>query len=118
MFALIKRQEERDENLASYFYSILLSTKTILLLFVLRYTKAKDLFLSYPYNFIFKIFIIFIFIIWYFVCKNYFIKQGNYRRINSYYEALYMNKNKRMALVGIIYCVFTFTMVIAPSFFF
>ncbi len=115
MFALVKRVGEKDENLASLFYSVLLSTKTILLFIVLRYTEAKNILLLYPYDRIFKIFMLMIFVVWYFVCKYYFIEKENYKRIVDFYEMKYEGKNKKMALFGIIYSLSTFLLFILPS---
>jgi len=117
MFALIKRVGEKDENLASLFYSVLLSTKTILLFLFLRYTPAKNILLQYPYGAIFKICMLLIFVVWYFVCKYYFIKKGNYKRIIELYEIKYTGKNKNIALLGIMYAICTFLLFILPSFF-
>jgi hypothetical protein len=113
MFALIKRVGEKDENLASFFYSILLSTKTILLFFFLRYTAAKNILLHYDR--IFKISMLMIFVIWYFVCKYYFIKKENYKKIVNFYEEEYKGKNKKMAFLGIVYSICTFLLFILPS---
>ena len=115
MFALIKRVGEKDENLASLFYSVLLSTKTILLFFFLRYSEAKNIFLHYPYDRIFKIFMLIIFVAWYFVCKYYFIKKENYKKIIDFYEREYEGKNKKIALLGIVYSISTFLLFILPS---
>lgn len=115
MFTLIKRVGEKDENLASSFFSILLSTKTILLLFFLRYTEAKNIFSQHPYDHIFKVFILIIFVVWYFFCKNYFLKKENYKRIVVFYENKYNGKNRELVLIGIIYSILTFILFISPS---
>ncbi len=108
MFALIKRVGEKDENLASLFYSVLLSTKSLTLFFIIRYTDARALFLLSPYNNILKVSMAAVFFIWYFACKSYFLKRGNYIKIIAFYEKKYAGKNQRMAIVGIIYSICTF----------
>lgn len=115
MFALIKRVGEKDENLASSFFSILLSTKTILLLFFLRYTEVNKIFLLHPYDRIFKVSIILIFVVWYFICRYYFLRKENYKRIVDFYEKKYSGKNRELALIGIIYSICTFLLFILPS---
>lgn len=115
VFALIKRVGEKDENLASLFYSVLLSTKTTLLFFFMRYTDVKNIFFNHPYDRIFKIGMLMIFVMWYFICKHYFIKKENYKRVISFYEKKYESKNKKMALLGIIYSICTFLLFILPS---
>jgi len=117
MFALIKRVGEKDENLASLFYSILLSTNTGLILFVLRYIVPKGFFLQYPYNVLPKLMYVSILFIWYFVCKFYFLKKENYIRIIDHYENKYESQNKRMALIGITYSLITFISFISLAMF-
>lgn len=113
MFALVKRVGEKDENLASSFYSILLSTKSILLLsVVIRFSNYKVFFLEYPYSYGLKLFMGIIFIAWYFICKHYFIKKENYKRIIEYYENKLIDKNKLIAAIGILYFIFSFLFVI------
>ncbi|MFZ4456438.1 MAG: hypothetical protein ACOYOT_09475 [Bacteroidales bacterium] len=108
MFTLIKRVGEKDENLASSFFSILLSTTTITLFFPLRFIIPKGFFTPRPYDVLIKITLGSIFIIWYFICKYYFLKKENHVRIIASYEEIYLGKNKSMALLGIIYSLVTF----------
>lgn len=115
VFALIKRVGEKDEDLASLFYSVLLSTKTLLLFYFMRYTDAKNLFFNHPYNRIFTLGMFLIFVMWYFFCKYYFVKKENYKRIISFYESKYEGQNKKMALLGVIYSICTFLLFILPS---
>lgn len=109
MLCLIKRVGEKDENLASSFFSILLSTTSIALSFPLKFIIPKGLFTPYPYDLFIKIALGFIFVIWYFVCKYYFIKTENHVRIIRFYETKHPDKNKKMALFGIFYSLITFT---------
>ena len=108
MFALIKRVGEKDENLASSYFSILLSTNTVALCFLLKFVIPKGLFTTYPYNILIKITLGSVFVIWYFVCKHYFLKKENQIRIIAFYEEEYLEKSISMALMGIIYSLFTF----------
>ena len=108
VFKLVKRVGEKDENLASSFFSILLSTNTIAFFFPLKFVIRKEFFTPYPYNVLIKAILVSIFFIWYFICKNYFLEKENYARINAYYEIKYEGKNKKMALIGFFYCLFTF----------
>lgn len=108
MFALIKRVGEKDENLASFFYSVLLSTQSLMFLFFLRFIITKGFFEHNPYNIILRVSLISVFFIWYFFCKYYFLKKENYKRIIILYEEKYPNKNSKMALIGIFYALLTF----------
>lgn len=108
MFALIKRVGEKDENLASFFYSVLLSTQSLTLLFFLRFIVPKGFFEQNPYNIILRVSLISVFFIWYFFCKYYFLKKENYKRIIILYEGKYPNKNSKIALIGIFYALLTF----------
>lgn len=108
MFALIKRVGEKDENLASFFYSILLSTQSLMFLFFLRFIFPKDFFTNNTYGIILKISLVAVFFIWYFFCRYYFLKKENYKRIIMLYEGKYPNKNSKPALIGIFYALLTF----------
>lgn len=108
MFGLIKRIEVKDENLASQFYSGLLSTHTLILFFPLRYFFPKGYFTSTLNSIILKFLMASIFVIWYFICTNYFVKKKNYFRIINNYEKKYHDKKKSMATIGIVYSLFTF----------
>jgi len=107
MFALVKRVGEKDENLASSFYAIILSTNTIALSFPLKFIIPKGSLAPFPYNVLIKAAFISIFFIWYFICKYYFLKKENYKRIISYYEEKYPGKNKQMATIGITFFILT-----------
>ena len=108
MFALIKRVGEKDENLASLFYSVLLSTNMITFLLPLKFIIPKGALTPFPYNVLTKAILIVIFFIWYFVCKYYFLKKENYVRIISHYEERFPNKKKQIAVIGIFYSIATF----------
>ena len=107
VFKLVKRVGERDENLASSFFSILLSTNTIAVFFPLKFIIAKGTFTPYPYNVLIKVMFAFVFFIWYFICKYYFIKKENYIRIIEHYESKYPDKKVQMAIIGIVYFILT-----------
>jgi hypothetical protein len=104
MFALIKRVGEKDENLASSFYAVLLSTNTLMLVALCKFYIPLHLVNQYLLKGSFFIF----FFIWYFVCKYYFLKKENYLRIITIYEAKYKRRNKQMAVVGVFYSITTF----------
>ena len=106
MFALVKRVGEKDENLASFFYSILLSTHSVMLFFPIRYIAPKGFFT--PYSVLIKLSFGAIFFIWYFICKYYFLKKKNFIRVIATYEKKFLNINKRMAIIGITYSLVTF----------
>ena len=107
VFALIKRVGEKDENLASLLYSLLLSTNTIMFFFPLKFIIPKGALTPFPYNVITKGIFIAIFFVWYFACKHYFLKMENYLRIISHYEERFPGKRKQMALIGIAYFLLT-----------
>jgi TRAP-type mannitol/chloroaromatic compound transport system permease small subunit len=114
VFKLVKRVGEKDENLAASFFSILLSTNTGMILFVLRYIVPKDLFLHHPsYNIFIKLMYVSVFVIWYLICKNYFLKKENYLRIISFYESKYKGRNNQMVIIGVLYSLITFSIFIA-----
>jgi len=108
MMALIKRIGEKDENLASLFYSILLYTHTIMLFFPLRYVFPKGYFTPTFNSIILKSIMTSTFVIWYFICKIYFLKKKNYIRIIQNYEQKYPDKKIKMAVIGIFYSLLTF----------
>lgn len=107
MFALVKRVGEKDENLASSFYAILLSTNTIIFFFPLKFIIPNGFFTLYSYNILIKIMFVSIFFIWYFTCKKYFLKKGNYIKIISHYEEKYIDRKIQMAIIGIVYSILT-----------
>jgi hypothetical protein len=109
VFALVKRVGEKDENLASSFYAILLSTNTIVLFFPLKFIIPKGALTPFPYNVLTKVIFIAIFFVWYFICKYYFLKKENYLRIISFYENEYEGRNTQMAIIGTLYSLFTFS---------
>jgi hypothetical protein len=103
IFALVKRVGEKDENLASSFYAVLLSTNVLSLLLLSKLIIPLNLINQYLLKGSFFI----IFFIWYFVCKHYFLKKENYFRIISHYEEMFPGKKKQMALIGIAYFLLT-----------
>ena len=107
IFALVKRVGEKDQNLASSFYAILLSTNTITFFFPLKFIITKGTFTPYPYNILIKAIFASIFFIWYFICKNYFLKKENYIRIIEHYEGKYADNKVLMAIIGIVYFILT-----------
>lgn len=117
MFALIKRVGEKDENLASLFYSILLSTNTIAIFFPLKFIIPKEALTPYPYNVLLKVVLASVFFMWYFICKYYFLNRENYIRIIAHYESKYESQNKRMALIGIMYSLISFISFISLAMF-
>ncbi|SNR46913.1 hypothetical protein SAMN04487979_10721 [Flavobacterium sp. ov086] len=108
MFASIKRVGEKDENLASIFFSVLLSTHSLMIFFLTRYIFPKGYFSLFPYNIILKLLIGSVFLIWYFICNHYFLKNENYIRIVSFYENIYKEQNRKIAWIGVLYSLATF----------
>ena len=107
MFALVKRVGEKDENLASSFYSILLSTHSLMLFFILKYMVPIGFFSKKPYSILLKLILVCFFVIWYFLCKYYFIIKENYKTIISVNEKKFTDNNW-IAIIGIIYSIVTF----------
>lgn len=103
VFALIKRVGEKDENLASLLYSLLLSTNTIVFLFPLKFTIPKGALNPFPYNILKKAIFIAIFFVWCFLCKHYFLKKENYDSIITLYEKKFLGKKKQISQIGITY---------------
>ena len=111
MFALIKRVGEKDENLASSFYSIMLSTNFLTLFLV-----SKLIFPVYLINeFLLKSSFFIVFFVLHFVCKFYFLKKQNYRPIIAYYDQEYTNKKKYFAVIGILYFIFSPTVFLVSA---
>ncbi|TPG40866.1 hypothetical protein EAH81_11025 [Flavobacterium pectinovorum] len=108
MFASIKREGEKDENLASIFFSVLLSTNSLMIFFLLKYIFPKGYFSLFPYNIILKLMIGSVFLVWYFICNHYLLKRKNYKRIISFYENIYKEHNKKIAWIGVLYSLATF----------
>lgn len=106
LFKLMKRTGVSDEYLAARFYSILLSTNSLMLFFLLRFTSLKYYFKIYPYNYLLKILMLLVFVFWYFFNKIYFFKKTNYLRIINHYEI--KKKYLSFAIIGIIYSIITF----------
>lgn len=107
MFALVKRVGEKDENLASSFYAMLLSTNMIAFFFPLKFLIPKGSLTPFPYNVLTIMIFISIFFFWNFVCNYYFLKKGNYSRIIENYEGKFPNKKKQLALIGVSYFILT-----------
>ena len=104
MFALIKRVGERDENLASQFYSGLLTTNFFCFLFFLKFVINLSTFNEW----LLKGGFFSLFIVSYIFCNIYFIKKQNYIRIINNYDLKYPDKKNILATVGIIYSMSTF----------
>jgi hypothetical protein len=51
---------------------------------------------------------IIVFIVWYFICKSYFIYSERYSSIISFYLKEYPSREKKFALLGILFSLFTF----------
>lgn len=104
MFALIKRVGEKDESLASQFYSGLLTTNffcfLLFLKFVINLSKFNEWLLKGGF--------FSLFIVSYIFCNIYFIKKQNYIRIINNYDLKYPDKKNILATVGIIYSMSTF----------
>ena len=114
VFKLVKRRGEKDEKLASSFFALLLFTNTVIISFVLRFLVPKELFLQHPsYIIILKFMYVLFLIIWYYICKNYFLKKENYLRIISFYEIKYKGRNDQIAIIGVLFSLFTFSNFIA-----
>lgn len=114
VFKLVKRVGERDENLASLFYSLLLSTNTIMLFFPLRYVFPKGYFNTFFSNLVLKVALGSIIIIYYFLCKSYFLQKGNDERIIRLYENQY--SNSKAVVIGITYSLLTFISFITSAY--
>ena len=113
---LPRRVGEKDETLASLFFSILLASNTIMIMFPLKFLIQKGTFDSVLLKVALKITLASIFFIWYFICKNYFLKHENYLRIIQKFAIKYKNRNKQMALIGIVYSLVTFVSFISAAF--
>ena len=107
MMVLVKKERENEE-LASYCYFILLSTHSLMLFFPLRYVFPKGYFTPTINNIILKSTMAIVFVIWYFICKIYFLKKKNYIRIIQNYEQKFPDKKIKAAIAGIVYSLFTF----------
>ena len=104
MFALIKRVGEKDENLASWFYSVLLFTHVLTFSLFIKFSIKKGIYSELIY----KGTGILLLLILYYFCKYYFLKKENYIRIINKYEEKYPDKKIIIAIIGIAYSLFTF----------
>lgn len=116
IFKLTKRVDVKDEDLTSSFFSILLSTNTLMVLFTLSHIFKFFLSNSIRDVVIVKIILGAIFFMWYYICKRYFKKYSN--RIINQFEIKYSNKNKEMVFIGIFYTLITFSSFIGLALFF
>ena len=108
MFNLVPRQGAKDENLASSFFSILLTTNTVMVLFILRYILPTRYLISSSFSNVLKIMLFSLFIIWYFLCKYYFLREKKFEKIIEKLEKKYIGKNKLIAILGMMYTICTF----------
>lgn len=108
MFTLIKRVGEKDENIASNFYSCLLSTYTVILFFPFRYIFPIGYFKPILNNLILKLTMVGVFFIWYLICRNYFLRKRNYIRILKSYDKKYVGKTQVLAIIGVTFSFLTF----------
>lgn len=111
MFSTVKRVNERNENLASLFFSVLISTNTIMLTFPIKFLIKKGALDSYLIKLLPFSIIAIIFLFWYYYCDYYFLKKGRYIEVVKIYEKKY--NNFQFAFLGIFYAVVSFV-----SFFF
>lgn len=106
MSALVKRIGVRNEDIACFFYSLLLFLNTSVVFFTLRIVIPKGA-LGIIFNTLaIKLLLVLPFLVWYLICRHYFIKKNNARRIITKNEIKYKNKN--MAIIGVLYFIFSF----------
>jgi hypothetical protein len=108
MFALFKRVGEKDESLAALFYSILISTHVATLSILLKFFIRPGFFAQVLNDVLLKAILVLIFFISYSLCRYYFIKKEKYKEITKYYERRFDGNNNKMALIGVVYSLFTF----------
>lgn len=106
MFKALKRKDENDEHSACSFYSLLLSTNTMLLFSPLKFiipTGSLDLpLLKYSLN----VFLVLIFVAWYFFCRWYFLKTDYYLKVISRFDSISYNA-RGVIVIGILYSILT-----------
>ena len=107
VFKLIKRENVRDENLASSFLSILLSTNIVMLSLFLRFIIPKGFFTPKPFAFLLKMIFISLLIGLYYACNNYFITRKKDIEIIKSYESV-SAKKYLFIISGITYVFGTF----------
>lgn len=103
VFKLVKRVGEKDENLASSFYAILLTTNTLTIVLLLKVLVPLNLINQYILKGSFFI----VFMIWYLICKFYFLKTGNYLKLINYYDTKFKYKKKQLVVIGMSYILIT-----------
>jgi len=108
MFALIKRVGEKDESLASSFYSILLCTNTFMFSFILKWFFGDNIFFHSLNGLIATLLFLLVYLAWYFTCKYYFLKKGNFRKILAYYPKKFEFNSWIGPTTGIVYTIVTF----------
>jgi hypothetical protein len=112
MLELIERVGEKNENLASFFYAILLSTNTVMLILPLKIVFQKDFQDPPLIGYTVKVFLASIFFIWYYMCKRYFLDKGNCSAIIKRYSN---NSKMKMSIIGGIYSAGTFILFISVA---
>ena len=108
VFSLIKRVGEKDENLASLFYSILLYTNTITVLLFLKFIIPHGIFSADLLSILLKVFFVAVFIFVYYACRFYFLKKEHWKRIVNYYTTKYENQKTLIVLISIVYTLLSF----------
>ncbi|GIV29549.1 MAG: hypothetical protein KatS3mg028_0615 [Bacteroidia bacterium] len=109
VFKLVKRVGEKDENLTSSFFALLLSINILSIFLIFKLIIS----LNWINQHLLKGSFFIVFFILYFICKNYFLKKENYLRIVSFYESKYKRRNNQMAIIGVLYALITFLCFIA-----
>lgn len=107
VFKLLKRVGEKEENLASSFYAILLSTNSVLLLLPFRFIIPASINKIHYVKYYIFLMCALIIIGWLYYCNQYFIRQMNYQRIINNEFSKQLNQTK-FAIYGIAYSLLTF----------
>jgi hypothetical protein len=114
MFKLVKREGVKDEDLASYFYSVLLWTNMGMFLFLFRFVIPKGFFDPPWLKYSMMSIVISASFGWYFFCRHYFMKSGRYLKIFDHYKA--QEGSRKFALIGIVYSLGTFISFISVAY--
>lgn len=77
-----------------------------MLSFFLRFIMPKEILMLFP-QIIVKIIFASIFVFWYYFCKNYFIKQENYKEVIVINDIKYKNKMLFVMRIGFLYSILT-----------
>lgn len=100
-------KKEKVPNGASLLLTLLLSINTLMLTFSLKFIIPKGALTLFPYNIMIRVIFGSIFFLWYFFCRRFYVKKGNYIWIIEKYDKKYKERIKEIRYIGFLYTFLT-----------